>query len=96
LAGTNWSEAVEIAVRRLVARTGSAEFTRQQMIDSELDRIVNETGSRGATPEMTLSRELQQLRDRQEIDFLTPGRYRLLDAALGSGPIKGIHKAVAI
>ena len=29
--GTDWSEAVEIAVRRLVARTGSAEFTRQQI-----------------------------------------------------------------
>ena len=45
--GTNWSEAVEIAVRRLVARTGSADFTRQDMLAQELDRIVRETGSRG-------------------------------------------------
>lgn len=79
MAGTDWSEAVEIAVRRLAARHGSAEFTRQQMLDEELERIVRETGSRGATPDMTLSRELQQLRDRGEIEFLTPGRYRLLD-----------------
>jgi putative restriction endonuclease len=82
LAGTNWSEAVEIAVRRLAARRGSAEFTRQQMIEEELGRIVRETGSRGATPEMTLSRELQEMRDRGEIDFLGSGHYRLLDPAV--------------
>lgn len=78
--GTNWSEAVEFAIRRLVARTGSADFTRQDMLAEELDRIVRETGSRGATPEMTLSRELQQLRDRGRIEFSAPGRYRLLSA----------------
>ncbi|WP_240504421.1 HNH endonuclease [Tsuneonella mangrovi] len=55
-------------------------FTRQQMIDEELGRIVNETGSRGATPDMTLSRELQQLRDKGGIEFLGAGNYRLLDA----------------
>lgn len=82
MAGTNWSEAVEIAVRRLAARRGSAEFTRQQMIEEELGRIVRETGSRGATPEMTLSRELQEMRDRGEIDFLGSGHYRLLDPAV--------------
>lgn len=80
--GTNWSEAVEIAVRRLAARHGTNEFTRQQMIEEELNRIISETGSRGATPEMTLSRELQQLRDRGEIAFTTPGNYRLLDAPI--------------
>lgn len=82
MAGSDWSNAVEIAVRRLAARSGSAEFTRQQMIDEELGRIVDETGSRGATPEMTLSRELQQLRDRGGIEFVTPGHYRLIEAPL--------------
>lgn len=80
MAGEVWSEAVEIAVRRLSARHGSLEFTRQDLISEELDRIVRETGSRGATPEMTLSRELQQLRDRGRIAFMAPGHYRLLDA----------------
>lgn len=79
MAGANWSEAVEIAVRRLVARHGSPDFTRQQVIEEELGRIVCETGSRGMTPEMTLSRELQELRDRGEIEFLAPGQYRLLE-----------------
>ena len=82
MAGTDWSEAVEIAVRRLAARHGNAEFTRQQMIEEELGRIVRETGSRGATPEMTLSRELQELRDRGDIEFLGSGHYRLLDPAV--------------
>jgi putative restriction endonuclease len=77
--GRDWTEAVEIAVRRLVARSGSSEFTRQQMISEELPRIMSETGSRGATPEMTLSRELQQLRDKGRIEFLSPGQYRLCD-----------------
>ncbi len=43
---------------------------------------MRETGSRGATPEMTLSRELQQLRDKGQIAFDGPGQYRLLDPAI--------------
>ena len=69
-------------MRRLAARHGSADFTRQQMIEEELGRIVRETGSRGTTPEMTLSRELQELRDRGDIEFLGSGHYRLLDPAV--------------
>lgn len=80
MAGKDWSEAVEIAVRRLAAREGNAEFSLRQLIDAELDRIVRETGSRGATPDATLRRELQQLRDRGDIAFLGDGHYRLLDA----------------
>ena len=82
MAGSDWSNAVEIAVRRLVARSGSAEFTRQQLIEEELGRIVHETGSRGATPEMTLSREMPQLRDRGGSVFVTPGHYRLIEEPL--------------
>jgi len=44
VAGVDWSEAVEIAVRRLTARNQTSEFTRQQMIQEELGRIVSETG----------------------------------------------------
>ncbi len=74
MAGGDWSKAVELAVARLVAR--DHEFSLQQLIDAELDRIVRETGSRGATPEATLRRELQQLRDRGGIEFLGRGQYR--------------------
>ena len=75
---TDWSVSVEDAVRRLSATIGSNEFTRADLIETQLPRIVEETGSTGKTPEMTLSRELQQLRDRGIIEFLDDrGSYRL-------------------
>jgi putative restriction endonuclease len=77
--GRDWSEVVEEAVRRHVASTGNQDFTRQELLDAELDRIVSETGSEGATPHMTLSRELQQLRDVRVIEFVDDrGTYRLV------------------
>jgi putative restriction endonuclease len=80
MAGRDWSEVVEEAVRRHVASTGSSEFTRQDLRDAELDRIVSETASQGQTPEQTLSRELQQLRDQGVLEFIDDrGAYRLVD-----------------
>jgi ParB/RepB/Spo0J family partition protein len=72
-----WQESVEKAVKRLAARSGTNVFTRQELIDSELNQIVEEVGSVGATPDYTLSRVLQELRDRDIIDFESPGVYRL-------------------
>jgi putative restriction endonuclease len=70
---------VEEAVRRHVGSTGDPVFTRQELIDSEMNRIVSETGSEGATPHMTLSRELQQLRDSGVLEFVDDrGPYRLI------------------
>jgi putative restriction endonuclease len=79
MAGRDWSEVVEEAVRRHVRSTGNPNFTRQELIDAELNRIVFETSSTGATPQMTLSRELQQLRDAGVIEFVDDrGAYRLV------------------
>jgi putative restriction endonuclease len=79
MAGRDWSEVVEEAVRRHVDSTGDATFARQELIDAQLDWIVSETGSTGATPHMTLSRELQQLRDRGSLEFVDDrGTYRLV------------------
>ena len=79
MAGRDWSEVVEEAVRRHVASSGSSEFTRQELVDAELDWIVNETGSEGQTPQQTLSRELQQLRDAGVLAFVDDrGAYRLI------------------
>lgn len=79
MAGRDWSEVVEEAVRRHVDSTGDPVFTRQELIDAELNRIVSETGSEGATPHMTLSRELQQLRDTGVLVFVDDrGTYRLV------------------
>lgn len=82
MADKRWSEAVEIAIHRLVARNGNNDFSRRQLIDEELTRIIDETGSRGATPEMTLSRELQDLRDRGKLEFTAPGQYRILSTEI--------------
>jgi putative restriction endonuclease len=74
-----WSDAVEAAVRRHVGKTGDSIFTRTDLIDAELGQIVSETGSKGATPDMTLSRELQELRDRGVLEFVDDrGTYRLI------------------
>jgi putative restriction endonuclease len=77
--GGDWSKSVELAVARVAARLG-AEFTLGDIVRLELDRILRETASRGATPEATLRRELQELRDRGGIEFLGQGRYRLTTA----------------
>lgn len=75
----SWTEAVEAAVRRHAANTSDQVFTRQSLIESELDNIVRETGSTGATPDMTLSRELQEMRDRGSLEFVDDrGTYRLV------------------
>lgn len=76
----SWTEAVEAAVRRHAARSGDGVFTRQELIDCELATIIAETGSTGATPHMTLSRELQEMRDRGAIEFVDDrGTYRLIE-----------------
>lgn len=72
----SWSDAVADAARRHVARTGSLVFTRQSLIDAELAAVVADTGSVGATPHQTLSRELQQLRDAGALEFLAHGTYQ--------------------
>jgi DNA-binding transcriptional ArsR family regulator len=54
-------------------------FTRQDLRDAELDRIISETGSEGETPHQTLSRELQQLRDAGVLEIVDDrGTYRLV------------------
>lgn len=58
-----WREAVLSAVLRYVQRHSSPEIERRRLIDEELSAIVAATNSHGATPEQTLSKVLQDLRD---------------------------------
>jgi putative restriction endonuclease len=74
-----WTDAVEAAVRRHVSRTESRVFTRQELVEAELQQIIVDTGSQGSTPQMTLSRELQEMRDRGTLEFIDDrGTYRLI------------------
>ena len=66
------------AVTRVVRRSGRRTFSHDELIQHELDRIVEETGSLGRTPPQTLSRVLQELCDGGQIEFLAPGEYRAL------------------
>jgi len=87
----SWTDAVTNAVRRHVAATGSPLFTRQALLDAELDAIIAETGSAGVTPWQTISRELQQLRDGGMLDFVDAGTYRWAGVErLPQGPSKGV------
>jgi putative restriction endonuclease len=93
VAASSWSDAVTSAVRRHVQRTGSTLFTREALIDSEMGHIVATTGSTGATPWQTLSRELQEMRDRGLLEFVGPGLYRyagLPAAEAQFGTTKGV------
>jgi putative restriction endonuclease len=74
-----WQIAVLSAVKRLCQRHGNLIFTRQLLIDEELDRIIKETSSRGATPAQTMSRVLQELKKQGYLEFVDDqGTYRLL------------------
>jgi hypothetical protein len=69
LAGMTWKENVASAVRRLAGKTPGGAFTRQQRIDAESGQITSEVSSQGQTPDQTLSRVLQKLRDDGMISF---------------------------
>ena len=65
-----WKDAVREALHRYCRRHGSQEIDRQTLIDEELDQIVRDTQSRGKTPDQTLSRVLQELRELRELQFI--------------------------
>jgi putative restriction endonuclease len=93
VASKSWTDAVISAVQRHVQRTGSTIFSRQGLIDGEMDAIIAATGSAGETPWQTLSRELQQLRDRDLLEFVGAGVYRyagLPAADVSFGATKGV------
>jgi len=68
--GMKWKDAVRRAIKRHCRSKGRNIFTRQGLIEKELGRIIADAGSTGATPDQTLSRILQELRDAGEIEFI--------------------------
>mgnify|MGYP005839594789 CR=1 FL=1 len=82
----NWREAVWQAVQREAARTRGV-FTRQGLLANELANIRAATGTVGKTPEQTISRELQALRNGGVILFDGKGVYRLSSASSGAASL---------
>jgi predicted restriction endonuclease len=72
-----WREATWAAIQRQ-ASSGAA-VTRTALIANELPTIKAEVGSTGATPEQTLSRVLQELRDEGVLIFDGQGQYRIAE-----------------
>jgi hypothetical protein len=74
-----WREAVLEALKRYCGRHFSRTVLRTRLIAEELEQIVADTGSRGRTPEMTLNRVLQDLRDEGFVAFIdNDGQYEYL------------------
>lgn len=73
-----WKDAVRKAIPKVMDSNGV--FTRQDLLDKELDNMVKDTGSRGRTPDKSMDLTLQRLAEMGEIVFLdNNGTYRITD-----------------
>ena len=73
-----WREAVKSAIKNVVEKHRDLEFSRQTLIDEQMDHIKELTGTTGETPEQTLSRVLQELwREEEFISHVERGVYVL-------------------
>ncbi len=71
-----WKDAVRKAIPNAVDSNGY--FTRQDLLDKELGNMIRDTGTKGQTPDKTMDRTLQDLRDLGEVIFLDDdGTYRI-------------------
>ncbi len=77
-----WRDAVLASLHSYCGRHSTRVVERQQFLGEELPVIISTTVSRGITPDQTLGRILQELRDEGLVEFLERGRYLLLDAAI--------------
>ena len=64
-----WREAVIKALNRVAVKYNTQEIKRKILIEEELANIVKETRSKGLTPDQTLNRVLQELRDEGFLEF---------------------------
>lgn len=77
-----WREAVLASLKAYCQRRTTRVIQRQTFIAEEIDSIVAMTNSIGATPQYTLSKSMQELRDEGIVEFLSRGEYLLLDGAI--------------
>lgn len=75
----NWTDAVLSALRRYSTRHQTSVIRRRDLILEEIDQIQIDTGTRGNTPEQSLSLYLQELRDAGKLRFSNRGEYQFID-----------------
>lgn len=75
----SWRETVLTSLHAHSARHQTRVVERQQFISEEMSVIVAGTGSAGLTPNQTLSRVFQELRNDGLLEFLERRSYLLLD-----------------
>lgn len=74
-----WRDAVIDGIRRLTRSKDSYVFSRQELINQQLEQINKEIQSKGETPSQTLSRIMQELRDDGIVEFIDDhGNYAFL------------------
>jgi hypothetical protein len=79
----NWPDALHSAIERYTQRHKSPHFSRKGLLWEELDTIKADTGTSGNTPEQTLSRTMQILRDQGVVEFVNnDGDYLYLSMSL--------------
>ena len=77
--GKPWKQATEDAILRICRRRGTKVFDFDSL-RQELPQIVKETKTTGKTPENSLSKYMQDLRDEGQIEFVdNQGTYQLID-----------------
>lgn len=83
--GNPWKQATEDAIVRICSRTGTKIFDFSSLVRQELPQIVDETQTKGKTPELSLSKYLQDLRNEGKIEFVdNQGTYKLIDVDLAA------------
>lgn len=76
---SRWREVVRRELCRYQQQTGMDVIERQDLLDQSLP-VLEAEFPEAKTPDQTLSRVLQELRDRGELEFLDlDGTYRILD-----------------
>jgi len=75
---SEWRKIVRRELRRYREQTGQDVVERQELLDQSLPVLEREFPD-AETPGQTLSRVLQEFRDREELEFLGRGTYRILD-----------------
>jgi putative restriction endonuclease len=73
-----WHEAVKAALQRMLLGHPDGIITLAELKERELRQIVRDTGARGKTPDRTLERVCQELRDLGILEFLSRGVYRIV------------------